>query len=78
MFSLSCRFSSSNIYAATSICLDVVETMHQTVVQCTVGSILQSQNKIEKIGRGWGGVSLSLVLSYVEVSVLACRVGCLS
>ena len=35
---------------ATSICLDVVETMHQTVVQCTVGPILQSQNKNEKLG----------------------------
>ena len=35
---------------ATYICLDVVETVHQTVVQFTVGPILQSQNKIEKSG----------------------------
>ena len=34
---------------ATYICLDVVETVHQTV-HCTVGSILQLQNKNEKLG----------------------------
>ena len=35
---------------ATYICLDVVETTHQTVVHFTVGPILQSQNKVEKSG----------------------------
>ena len=46
---------------ATHIYLDVVETVHQTVVHCTVGSILQSQNKIEK--SGWVGVGCPLAYS---------------
>ena len=36
---------------ASYICLDVVETVHQTVVHCTViVPIMQSQNENEKSG----------------------------
>ena len=62
---------------ATYICLDFVETVHPTA-HCTVGPfICDPKIKIEKSG-GFGlDFSLSLVLNYVEVSVLACRVGCI-
>ena len=45
---------------ATHVYLDVVETAHQTVVHCTVGPILQSQNKIEKSG----GVGVGCLSAY--------------
>ena len=41
---------------ATYICLDIVESVHQNVVHCTVGPILQSQIKKEKSGGVWVGV----------------------
>ena len=44
---------------ATSICLDVVETVHQTVVHGTVRPILQSPNKNEKSGGAGVGCPLA-------------------
>ena len=54
---------------ATYICLDVVETVHQTV-HYTVGSFLQLQNKNEKSG----GVRVGCPLICPKL----CRIGCLS